>query len=53
MSELWRELAGLLAAVGCVQAFAHLSTLRSDMNTVIGLLGKVKKSCQYEIWGLK
>ena len=35
------------------QATAHLSAVRSDMNRVIGLLGKVKKCCQYEIWGLK
>jgi hypothetical protein len=39
----------------CAYAGAHMSGLRSyepDL-TVIRLLGKVKKSCKYEIWMLR
>jgi hypothetical protein len=45
----------LLAAVAALRHNAHLSDQRSYelMNTVIWRLGKVKKSCKYEIWLLK
>ena len=43
---------GLLSCRDCALAYAHLSVMRSDEPnelTVISLLGKVKKSCEYEI----
>ncbi len=32
-----------------IDVAAHLSGLCSDINTVIGALAEVKKSCKYEI----
>jgi len=45
----------LLAAPAALGHNAHMSDQCSYelMNTVISPLGKVKKSCKYEIWALK